>query len=81
MQLVYFQGCQFSFCIQGKFSSWKCSFQIMQCVPVMDIGVTFPRFSILLPSAFFLSDLDPLMCLKSKLALSFNIVLRVNALY
>lgn len=50
----------------------------MQSAPVMNMGVRFLRFSIFLPCAFFL---DPLTCLKSKLALSFNIVLRVNALY
>lgn len=58
-----------------------CSCQITKCAPVMDTGGRFFRFNILLPSAFFLSSLEPLTRLTSKLALPFNSVIRINALY
>lgn len=47
----------------------------------MNTGVRFFQFNIFLPSAFFLSSLEPLTCLTSKLALPFNTVVRINALY
>lgn len=47
---------------------------------VMNNGEGFFRFTILLPSAFFLSTLEPPTCFTSKLALPFNTVVRINAL-
>lgn len=47
----------------------------------MNIGVRFFKFNIVLPSAFFLSNLEPLVCLTSELSLPFDTVVRINALY
>lgn len=47
---------------------------------VMNTGARFFRFIILLPRAFFLSNLEPPTYLTSKLALPFNTVVRINAL-
>lgn len=57
-----------------------CSCQITKCAPVMNTGMRFFRYSILLPNAFFLSNLELLTRLTSKLALPFSTVVWINAL-
>jgi len=47
----------------------------------MNAVVRFFRFKIFLPGAFFLSNLELLSCLKSKLGLPCNTVVRINALH
>lgn len=51
-----------------------------KCAPVMNTGVRFFRFNIILPSVF-LSNLELLIGLTSELALSFNTVVRINDFY